>query len=159
MDEKRIIFDKCIRRWYKFDIEKEYEISHIFYRADRDNDPDTIVCVTDHATHTEIFAFYPFRTEKRFEGWDFDIDNYVFKTLEEGYDILFMPIETHHSIWIDIDLTYPEDLKHIQGLKKYIFYCKANHISKEIIFNQTFCDVEDIYKLVRKYEKKKSYER
>lgn len=159
MNEKRNVFDKCVRRWHKYDVDNEYDISHIFYRVDENNDPDAILCGVDHATHIEIVAFYPFRKEKRVKGWNFDIDNYIFKILEEGYNILFMSIETHQRIWKDINLMYPEDLKHVQGFKKYISYCKRNHISKELIYNQTFCEVEDIYRLVKKHEKKKLYER
>lgn len=64
--------------------------------------------------------------------WDFNLDDYLLKDLEEGYEIAFMPIMEHYNVWCAInDLQH--DLQNIKGLQKYLKYCQQNDITPSVI--------------------------
>ena len=52
---------------------------------------------------------------------DFNLDDYLFEYLENGYDIFI--IDYKHILYIDLYINYNlEDIEHIDGLSKYIEY-------------------------------------
>lgn len=53
--------------------------------------------------------------------WDFNLDDYLFEFLENGYDIFI--IDYKHILYINLYINYNlEDIEHIDGLSKYIEY-------------------------------------
>ena len=54
--------------------------------------------------------------------WDFNIDENVFAELEDGYEIRYMPLETHFGMWYVLN-EYREDINHTEGMQKYLYYC------------------------------------
>lgn len=53
--------------------------------------------------------------------WDFNLDDYLFEYLENGYDIFI--IDYKHILYINLYINYNlEDIEHVDGLSKYIEY-------------------------------------
>ena len=60
-------------------------------------------------------------TMNEIQIWDFNLDDYLFEYLENGYDIFI--IDYKHILYIDLYVNYNlEDIEHIDGLSKYIEY-------------------------------------
>ena len=60
-------------------------------------------------------------TMNEIQVWDFNLDDYLFEYLENGYDIFI--IDYKHILYIDLYINYNlEDIKYIDGLSKYIEY-------------------------------------
>lgn len=60
-------------------------------------------------------------TMNEIQVWDFNLDDYLFEYLENGYDIFI--IDYKHILYIDLYINYNlEDIEHIDGLSKYIEY-------------------------------------
>ncbi len=62
--------------------------------------------------------------------WDFNVDDYLLDDLQNGYDIVYMPLNVHSGIWYSInEIDY--DIEYQDGFQKYMKYCKSNNITKE----------------------------
>ena len=60
-------------------------------------------------------------TMNEIQVWDFNLDEYLFEYLENGYDIFI--IDYKHILYINLYINYNlEDIEHIDGLSKYIEY-------------------------------------
>ena len=60
-------------------------------------------------------------TMNEIQVWDFNLDDYLFEYLENGYDIFI--IDYKHILYIDLYINYNlEDIEYIDGLSKYIEY-------------------------------------
>lgn len=60
-------------------------------------------------------------TMNEIQVWDFNLDDYLFEYLENGYDIFI--IDYKHILYIDLYINCNlEDIEHIDGLSKYIEY-------------------------------------
>lgn len=79
--------------------------------------------------------------------WDFNVDDYLFESLENGHEISYMSLECHYNIWCSVDENR-EELNHLDGLQKYLSYCQKNNITPETIANITghFVNIMDLYK-------------
>lgn len=44
-----------------------------------------------------------------------------------------MSDECHYGVWQTIDEWYPEEFDNIDGVQKYLKYCKDNGITKNIL--------------------------
>lgn len=78
-------------------------------------------------------------------NWDFNIEDFLFKYLENDYKILEMNADTHYGVWFQID-EMREEINYTDGLQQYLSYCKKNHIDKN--FMKLFykeIDVMDLY--------------
>lgn len=64
--------------------------------------------------------------------WDFNVDDYLLKDLEEGYQIAFMPIMEHYNIWCAID-DFHDEIQNKRGLQEYLGYCQKNDITPSLI--------------------------
>ncbi len=64
--------------------------------------------------------------------WDFNIDDYLLESLENGYEIDYMPLVEHYDVWWCID-QWREDISHKEGLQNYLSYCQVNGIGKHEI--------------------------
>ena len=68
----------------------------------------------------------------RIPYWDFNLDDYLLKDLEEGYEIAFMPITEHYNVWCAVNDMY-YDLQNLNGLQKYLRYCQQHDITPSAI--------------------------
>lgn len=154
--EEAIIHD-CFSFLNSVNQNLDYEITSIYYRKNEASAVDVIACVVDNTSRTEIQTFDPYKNHTIFQQvWDFDIDQYDLKCLEDGYEILYMPIATHMDMWINIDNVISEPLQHLEGLQKYLHYCKQHGINKELIDTLMLVNVEDAMTHYR--EKNHNYE-
>ena len=80
--------------------------------------------------------------------WDYNVDSYLFDDLENGYDIIYMPLDYHYGIWCCINEQQAE-IEHVEGMQKYFQYCKNHHITQDILMNlgDYAKDVPDVMKL------------
>jgi len=156
MIDKHFLYEQCIHRWNKKENLSNYAISAICYRENPVT--DVIIYGINHYDDRDVIAFKPFDYENRMIS--VNENEHIFKSLQKEYEILFMGIETHHKLWKEIEMSYPQDIHYKKGLKKYISYCKNNHITKKLIETFTFDKVADITKIVKIHDKSdKSYER
>lgn len=99
----------------------------------------------------EIILFAPY-TKNYPKGytnvpdWDFNLDEYFFKELQNGYEIGFITNDVNYGLWSTIDELYPEDIENIKGVQKYLKYCVDNNITKEKLSKIMNNDVPDIMK-------------
>lgn len=80
--------------------------------------------------------------------WDYSVDSYLFDDLENGYEIIYMPLDYHYGVWCCINEQYDE-ISHIEGMQKYLKYCKDHHINQEVLsqLGRYACDVPDVMEL------------
>ena len=76
--------------------------------------------------------------------WDFNFDSYLFEELQKGYEVGYMSDECHYGVWQTIDEWYPEEFDNIDGVQKYLKYCKDNGITKEYLDNKIGLNTKDV---------------
>lgn len=80
--------------------------------------------------------------------WDYSVDSYLFDDLENGYEIIYMPLDYHYAVWCCIEELLGE-IEHMTGMQTYLKYCKDHHISYEVLsqLGRYACDVPDVIEL------------
>lgn len=133
-----------------------YALSAVYYRTNEQDAVEVLACAIECATASEIVAFNPYMDiDLSQHDWSFDVDHHDFACLEEGYEILYMPLDTHLNMWSDINRSH-ETMKHMEGMQKYLSYCKQHGINKTVLDAFTGADVQDIMPLY--HEKNQNYE-
>lgn len=99
----------------------------------------------------QIILFGPFTKDlengyTNVPEWDFNFDEYIFKELQNGYEIGYMNDDTHYGLWQSINELYPEDIEHKNGVMQYLQYCKNNNITREYLDETFKMSVPDIMK-------------
>lgn len=64
--------------------------------------------------------------------WDYSVDSYLFDDLENGYEIVYMPLDYHYGVWCCID-EQRHEVDHHEGLQKYLKYCKDHDITQKVL--------------------------
>lgn len=111
---------------------------------------ETITLASDG--QEKMIQFAPYTTkENGYENgymnvpeWDFNFDTYLFKELQKGYEVGYMSDECHYGVWQTIDEWYPEEFDNIDGVQKYLKYCKDNGITKEYLDNKIGLNTKDV---------------
>lgn len=122
------------------------KIDYILINPDNN---DTVSIISDGVD--KIVEFTPFTKEmktgySKVSEWDYSFDNYLFKDLENVYQIGYMTAETHYNIWNSIEELYPENINNKDGVQWYLQFCANNGITKEFLDKQTNLDTPDIMK-------------
>lgn len=80
------------------------------------------------------------------QEWSFSIDDNIFYELENGYEIKYIPLETHYGIWTILD-DLRDEIVYKEGMQKYLSHCFKNSINSKIIsqIGNTHLDVMDLY--------------
>lgn len=122
------------------------KIDYILINPDNN---DTVSIISDGVD--KIVEFTPFTKEmktgySKVSEWDYSFDNYLFKDLENVYQIGYMTAETHYNIWNSIEELYPESINNKNGVQWYLQFCADNGITKEYLDKQTNLDTPDIMK-------------
>lgn len=86
--------------------------------------------------------------------WSYNVDEDIFELLENEYEIGFMSIEFHSSVWAGIEDIGIDEYEHKLGLQKYLKYCKDNGITKEAIEKEMDREMPDI---MQYFEQKTDY--
>ncbi len=85
--------------------------------------------------------------------WDYSIQEYLLYDLENYYEIIYCPIETHCDLWKEIDY-FRDEIYRKNGLQLYLKYCEENKITPQIIKDYSNEDI-DITDLNTKDKNKK----
>lgn len=122
------------------------KIDYILINPDNN---DTVSIISDGVD--KIVEFTPFTKEmktgySKVSEWDYSFDNYLFKDLENVYQIGYMTAETHYNIWNSIEELYPESINNKDGVQWYLQFCADNGITKEYLDKKTNLDTPDIMK-------------
>ena len=121
---------------------EEYKDMKISYILKDKSDYLTNIIYTNDKIGIEV---NPFTLEiYNIFDWDFSLENYVFKELENDKKIAYMSFETHNCIWNLVNNYYPEDINYKDGMYKYINYCEEKNITKEIIDKNTNLNTPNI---------------
>lgn len=127
------------------DLHQDKKIDYILYNL-KTNETNTLI--SDEYGENAI-EFTPV-SKNTLEGydyvaeWDYNYDYYLFNLLEADWEIGYMDINVHYSIWESINDLYPNDYDCVNGVYNYLKYCKENNITKEKIYNETGFETKDI---------------
>ena len=97
---------------------------------------DSLIEIRPHTKENEAVWSIP--------EWDFNFDNYLFEQLESNYEIGMITPEMHYNIWNSLNELFPEELNNLEGVQKYLQYCKDNNITKQYIEEQMNMKVPDV---------------
>ena len=64
--------------------------------------------------------------------WQYNYDEDLLEILENGFEIVYMPLQTHYNVWCALDNSRDE-INHPEGLQKYLSYCFVNGITSKAI--------------------------
>ena len=76
--------------------------------------------------------------------WDFNFDNYFFELIENDYEIGMITPEMHNDIWNSLRELFPTELNNLDGVQKYLKYCKDNGITKDYLDKKLKINVDDV---------------
>lgn len=118
----------------RHDLEKEYELEVVYYNPKEKE--DCFAYVLEKANCDEIRELKPFSNDEEpdyIAEWAYNIDDYDFESLQEGYEIAYISMAGHYNFWCMLEQWMPDDIQNIEGMQKYLTYCKTNGITKELI--------------------------
>lgn len=76
--------------------------------------------------------------------WEYSVAEYILDRLEKEFDIGYMSMNGHATIWDEIVLYYEEDIGEKDvGLQKYLKFCKDSDIDKQTIEKEVESNVEN----------------
>lgn len=61
------------------------------------DDPEDLVQLTINENEMLSYSYLP--------QWDYNIEDYFFDELEQGYEIIYMPLSEHYGMWSSIDMS------------------------------------------------------
>lgn len=86
------------------------------------------------------------------QEWDYDIDNNIFKKIENGMNIELITTQWHRLIWEKIEsFQYVDEIYHKEGLQNYLEYCRDNEVTKEYLEEECDTELIDIMKYSNDY--------
>lgn len=113
--------------------------------AYKEDEPDIIVGVEINENGS---------LHQRIPDWDFNVDGYLLDDLQNGYEIVYMPLDEHAGIWECID-AWREEIDSKEGLQNYLQHCQRKGINQQTL-SLLESDVKDIMDLY--VEKNGNYE-
>lgn len=156
------VIEKVKTLWEKYKKENredfEYqdgnmEISCILFNKDNSNDVDVLILCDDDIEYSLDWIKKEFNMLHY--GYEYDIDQDLFRELENNMEIGYINIKLHFEAWLRIQDWYPEDVEYKKGMQKYLKYCKENGITKEKIEKEL--NVTDIPNVMEFYKDKNKY--
>lgn len=89
--------------------------------------------------------------------WQFSFDYDLFQYLEDGYNLTAMTPEAHEGVWYEIDEYHgTEGITCVDGMQKYLHYCKQHGITKERLAREAGYDGMDVMTLYDRQAAKES---
>lgn len=162
--EKKDLYGKMLHALYKSKdyrnyipttilIKKEDNHYKVIIEATNKSCPDEVICYkTDENVASNLDGN---EQVQEISEWSWNIDDDFFARLEDGYEIDFMDMDTHHGTWCIIEENGIDGIECKDGLNKYILFCKSIGISAQTIKSAVGHDVKDIYPLYQ--EKNQNY--
>lgn len=129
------------------------DIDEIIARKNADGTVGYRVIATDREDDSNMYAVRidipGYMQFQEIAEWDYSIDSWLFKELENGFDLIYMPLGNHYGTWCYID-EVRNGVEYSKGLNKYLHYCKTHNISKNTIALEDYVstnvpDVMDLY--------------
>ena len=118
-------------------IKKEYdnmEISYLLIRKEP-NEKEMVKCMAIDRNDDENAIEITMNEEQidisPIHDWSFSIDD-VFYDLENGYKIVYIPLETHYGLWHGLN-ELQDEIDHTEGMQIYLQYCLKNGITAEVL--------------------------
>lgn len=136
--------DLFLNRRYLTD---KYDIAVIYYNPKDKH--DAFAYITDSMNNEEIMLIELFKDDEPelIADWHYNIDYYDFENLQNGYEIAYMSMINHYGFWCTLEQWMPDEIDNVNGLQKYLSYCKSNGITKQVIENVVGLELnEDIMK-------------
>ena len=134
-----------------------YNMNIEFVLVDKDNvENSKVIAMREDGEGGNVLLPY----QKDFEDaldWNYSFDEYLFRDLQNGMEIVYITDETHLAVWDEIEKLYPEDIEFNKGMQKYLKYCKENGITKEYIEEKT--NQKNIVNVMQFYKDDKKKER
>lgn len=141
-NEAKEIVEKIKKILFQSDEDKNKHIDYILY-----NSEEKLHFISASNGYEDIIGL-TFQNEKensfRIPEWDYDIDYYLFKKLEDGYKIQYMTNDTHYGLWNLINELYPDDIENKGGVQNYLQYCFDEGITKEYLDKEIGGDVPNV---------------
>lgn len=95
--------------------------------------------------HSKVVHFSPFEGNAWFlDRKDISTYNELLAALENGYEISFMTMDGHASVWYELGTSDIHTIRHKEGLRKYLLYCKENDITAWTIKETMGCTPPDL---------------
>jgi len=132
--------------------DEQYNLQYVLKGHSKDSSEQMIA----YAGNMEIMiSFNPYNQKKEISyhaDWSYDIDA-IFDYLEDGYELVGMSLECHYGVWRNIEEGHDGDIEHLQGVQKYLDYCKRNAVTKVKLQKELSYSGMDVMKLYEKKEK------
>lgn len=135
--------------------EKNFEKTEILYVLENTRDIRESICGVCDKNYEMYEAILKDKKVNYCYDWDFNIDEYILGNIEKEYNIGFMSMEFHKTIWSSIGSFDIEEIQHKLGLQKYLKYCKENNIDKDVIEKETKSN--DVPNIMQYYEENTNY--
>jgi hypothetical protein len=140
--------------------DEQYSLHYVLKGHNKDNSEQLIAYAANMET---MISFNPHNQDKEIsyhEDWSYDIDSAIFDYLEDGYELVGMSLECHYNVWSNIEEWHDGDIEHLQGMQKYLDYCKRNSVTKVKLQKELSYLGMDVMKLHEKKERShKEHER
>lgn len=130
-------------------LKKDNEQYKVIIEATNKECPDEVICYENDkniASNLDINDHVYEVTE-----WSWNIDDNFLSRLENGYEIVFMDMDTHYGMWCVINEQGIDGIECKDGLNKYILFCKNNGISVQTIKSTVGFQINDIYPLYQEF--------
>ena len=129
----------------------ESKLTAIYYRTKKSDAVDIKAYAVLDTHPLKAVEFNPYKDTK-LHKCDY-IVNHDFEVLSDGFEILYMPLEKHKNIWLEISNKVPQNS---EGLQKYLLYCKQHGITKDVIDSISTNNIKDAMNMY--HEKNDNYE-
>lgn len=126
-----------------------YQLLYVLGEA-KNPDPNKIYAVA--GLDDSYYLYYPYWKDpgnpyNPCELWAFNYERDLFQELENGYRIIGMSDACHYDVWATI-ISWSGCIEAVGGLRKYMDYCRDNHVTKKKNKNGTGLDIlTDIHAL------------
>ena len=128
--------------------EENYKMSYLLVEGSI-NKPERVLAyaVNDQA----VLLFHPMEKpvyESLVNDWEFNFDYDLFQYLEGGFNLIAMTPDAHTGVWYEIaEYHGTSGIACVQGMQKYLHYCKQHGITKERLARETGYDGMDVMTL------------
>ena len=131
--------------------EDNYQLDYVLVKGSSPT-PDTAIAYA-HCLD-EMISFNPLDSDVHAQNvwdWAFNFDSDLFEHLEQGYGLAGMSLEAHCAVWSEIEEYHDNNgINHPKGMQQYLYYCKRNRVTAELLRREFQYDGMDVMALYDK---------